>query len=38
MWAIRREMESRLDEVAAGELGYRAMLEGFYGPFSTELA
>jgi DNA topoisomerase-1 len=30
-------MEAQLDDVAAGKLGYRAMLEGFYGPFSLAL-
>ena len=32
------EMETHLDEVAGGKLGYRSMLEGFYGPFSQTLA
>jgi DNA topoisomerase-1 len=31
-------MEAHLDDVAAGKLGYRRMLEDFYGPFTRELA
>jgi len=31
-------MEARLDDIAGGKLGYRQMLEDFYGPFSRELA
>jgi DNA topoisomerase-1 len=30
-------MEQQLDQIAAGELGYRAMLEGFYKGFASEL-
>jgi DNA topoisomerase-1 len=32
------QMEVLLDQVAAGIVGYRRMLEGFYGPFERELA
>ncbi len=31
------QMEAQLDRVAEGRLGYRQMLEGFYGPFEQEL-
>ena len=30
-------MEQQLDQIASGELAYRAMLEGFYSGFSSEL-
>ena len=36
--AFTAQMEDQLDEIAEGKIGWQAMLAGFHGPFSSNIA